>query len=209
MQQAAMRSIMAGDLGRDGAYRLLNSLVVPRPIAWVSTVSAAGLANVAPHSYTTIASVDPPMLLFVSVGEKDTVRNLGEVPEFVVGIVDEALAERMNVTAASAPPAASEFELAGLDALPSTVVQVPRVADSPASLECTVEQVVPLGSDPAYVIIGEVRAIHVREDLMTDRGIVDQERIRAIARMGANTYARTTDRFDMVRPTYDEVIGAS
>lgn len=191
-----------GHAGRE-LYFLLNSLVVPRPIAWVSTRAADGTANLAPHSYFTVVSDDPPMVAFVSIGDKDTVRNAREGGDFVVHVVDQRLVTHMNDSSASAPPDVSEFELAGLEQVESLHVRSPRVAAAPVAIECSVEQVVETGR--GRIVIGRCLHFHVAERLFDDRGRVDPGRLDAVARMGGSTYATTRDRFDLVRPAYEDL----
>jgi flavin reductase (DIM6/NTAB) family NADH-FMN oxidoreductase RutF len=203
-----VRTFDPGELPGGGAYFLLNSLVVPRPIAWVGTVSASGVRNLAPHSFFTVACASPPMVQFTSIGAKDTVRNVVDTGCFTVGIVDAAHAEVMNVTAANAPPGVDEFDLAGVAGVPGDAVAAPRVVEAPASLECELEQLLPLGgggpeSPASYVVIGRVVLAHVAERLYaSDPNRVDPGALDAIARMGASDYATTRDRFELRRPTH-------
>lgn len=200
-----MRTLLPADHETRALYFLLNSLVVPRPIAWVSTVSADGTHNVAPHSYFTVAASSPPSLAFTSIGDKDTVTNVRDTGEFVVHVADHELVERMNITAANAPANVSEFELAGLTATAADRVSAPIVAQAPVAIECRLTQVVEVGN--GRVVIGECLAFHVAERLWDERDRVDPARLDAVARMGGSTYATTRDRFDLRRPTYDELVG--
>lgn len=200
-----MRALDPADLERAELYALINSIVVPRPIAWVSSVNDRGTPNLAPHSYTTIASVNPLQLLFVSIGDKDTVKNVRATRSFVVHGVDRRLAEHMNVSASDAPADISEFELSGLTPLPSRRVPAPRVAEAPIALECELDRIVELGSDPSFVVIGTVVALHVAERLFDAKGRVDAAEFDAIARMGGALYSTTADRFTMIRPTYESL----
>jgi flavin reductase (DIM6/NTAB) family NADH-FMN oxidoreductase RutF len=200
-----MRTLLPADHETKALYFLLNSLVVPRPIAWVSTVSADGTRNLAPHSYFTVAASAPPSLAFTSIGDKDTVTNVRATGEFVVHVADHALVERMNVTAANAPSDVSEFELAGLTAIAADHVRAPLVAEAPVAIECRLDQVVEVGN--GRVIIGECVAFHVAERLWDERDRVDPALLDAVARMGGSTYATTRDRFELRRPTYDELVG--
>jgi flavin reductase (DIM6/NTAB) family NADH-FMN oxidoreductase RutF len=199
-----MRTLLPADHETRALYFLLNSLVVPRPIAWVSTVSADGTRNLAPHSYFTVAASAPPSLAFTSIGDKDTVTNVRATGEFVVHVADHALVERMNVTAANAPSDVSEFELAGLTAIAADHVRAPLVAEAPVAIECRLDQVVEVGN--GRVIIGECVAFHVAERLWDERDRVDPAMLDAVARMGGSTYATTRDRFELRRPTYDELV---
>ncbi len=184
-------------------YKLAIGTVLPRPIAWVSSVDRAGRANLAPFSYFTVASGDPLTLLF-SVGhkpdgsKKDTWRNVEETGHFVVNIVDERTAEAMNITATTFEHGVSEFEMAGLTPAPGVAVDVPRVAESPVSYECRLRQIVEVGANA--VIFGEVCRIHIRDDVY-DGSYVDLQALRPIGRLAGNGYCRVTDLFEMVRIT--------
>lgn len=201
-----MRTLDPAQLDRNGAYYLLNSVIVPRPIAWVSTLASDGVANLAPHSYTTVAGVNPPTLLFTSVGRKHTVTNIADTREFVVHVVNRQLADQMNVTAADAPDHVSEFDVAGLEQVPSDVVAPPRVAAASVAMECRLDRIVEVGIETCYVIFGEVVRFHVAERLFDERDRVDPGKLDAIARMAGAAYSTTTDRFDMTRPTYADLL---
>lgn len=191
------------------AYHLLNSVIVPRPIAWVSTISPDGIANVAPHSFSNIASVDPPMVMFVSLGEKDTVRNARATGCFVVNVASHAMVEAMNESSIDAPANVSEFELAGLEPIESSVVAAPRVAGAPVSLECELDRVIELGNDPACLAIGRVVRAHVDQRVFDGRDRIDPAALDAVARMGGNLYATTRDRFALDRPTWREHVAGA
>lgn len=182
-------------------YHLMNSVVAPRPIAWVSTISAAGVANVAPHSYCMIVSANPPIIAFSSTGAKDTLRNIQATGEFVFNQVTEALVEAMNLTSADFPADTSEFDWAGLTAVPSTVVRPPRVGESPAALECRVLSIQEFGNGPSNLIIGQVVHLAVDPAFVTD-GVLDLARVRPVARLMHDTYSRTRELYDVPRPTY-------
>lgn len=203
MSSADYRSIPAGSLPPKDMYHLLNSVVVPRPIAWVSSLSEAGVANIAPHSFFTIASTDPAVLMFTSVGLKDTVVNIRETREFVIHIVDHSFAERMNVTAADAPHEIDEFTLAGLERCAAELVSAPRVVDAPVAIECALDEIVEKGN--CALVFGRVLTVHVAERLWDSRDRVDPGLLDAIARMGGATYSTTRDRFDLKRPTYADL----
>lgn len=191
-------------LERDAAYHLLNSLVVPRPIAWVSTVSETGVANLAPHSYCTVLAPDPPTVCFSSGGVKDTLRNARFTGDFVVNIVGEELAEQMNLTSADFPPGESEFTAAGLTPVPSDRVRAPRLAEAPAAMECQLTRVLEIGHTPNYVVIGEVVCVHVAAHVWRD-GRVDIGRMRPVGRLAGSGYSYTRELFRMVRPTYADL----
>ena len=196
------RTIHADDrtLGPKDLYFLLNSVIVPRPIAWVASRSASGVDNLAPHSFCTIASTNPATIAFTSVGDKDSVRNIRETRDFVVNIVSHALVEQMNLTSAGAPPNVSEFDISGVTRLAAERVNSFRVAEAPVAIECVLDQIIEIGTD--RMILGTVAAIHIADALRDDRDRVDPAKLDAVARMGGATYSTTRDRFDLARPTW-------
>jgi flavin reductase (DIM6/NTAB) family NADH-FMN oxidoreductase RutF len=168
-------------LGR-GAYALLNSVVVPRPIAWVSTRSADGVDNLAPHSFFTIAGVQPPVVQFTSVGAKDSLRNALATGEFVVCVCTEELLDKVNLTGTDYPADISEFDAVGLTREPSLRVAPYRVAESPVALECTVAGTKEFGD--CTVVFGQVVHIAVAEHVLRDeRPAIDL--LKPVARLGA------------------------
>lgn len=186
-------------------YKLLIGCVVPRPIAWVSTVGADGVHNLAPFSFFMGVCPDPPTLAF-SPGprngeKKDTVRNLEHTGDFVVNVVDDAHAEQMNLTSGEYPAAVDEFALAGLTAVPSVRVRAPRVAEAPISMECRVAQILPVGHGPHSLVLGEIVYFHLRDDLF-DRaaGRIDMRRLRPVGRLAGHLYTHVHDIFEMKRP---------
>lgn len=199
------REIDPRTLPHRGAYRLLTQLVVPRPIAWVSTLARDGTRNLAPHSYHNLVSSDPPVLHFTSSGEKDTLRNVRASGEFVLNVVSAELVEAMNLTAADFPPGEDEFRWAGLEAAPSVVVAPPRVAAARAALECRLHSELTIGN--GTMVFGDVVHVAVDEDLCDGDTIVP-ERLRAVGRLGGGGYTTTQDAFDLARPTWDDVRGA-
>ncbi len=180
-------------------YGLLTSVVVPRPIAWISSQSPDGVPNVAPHSYFTVLSHQPPQLGFVSVGEKDTLRNVRETGEYVINVAGEDLAERLNRTAANFPPEESEFAWAGLTAEPASKVRAPRVGEAPASLEMRLTEIKPIGD--CFLVIGEVVWVRIAEAVMRGDHVAP-DLLRALGRHAGPTFSRTVDLFDLQRPTY-------
>jgi len=187
------------------AYALLASLVTPRPIAWVSTLSPDGVVNIAPFSFFNLLGANPPILGFCPGDRedgtpKDTARNIRLTHEFVVNLVDESTAEAMNRTAASLPYGVSELQSAGLTTLPSSTVKPPRIAESPASLECKEWGTLQIGGN--RLIIGLIKRVQVRDELVdaqTQR--IRTERLHVIGRMASpHWYCRTQDRFEMKRP---------
>lgn len=189
------------------AYAWMISTILPRPIAWVSTVSAEGKTNLAPFSFFQGVTSNPPTLMFVPVNtrdgtKKDTVRNIEQVPEFVVNLVSFALAEQMNATSATLPYGDSEFETFGIARMRSDRVRPPRVAASPVAFECTLDRIVQIGEGPlaANVIFGRIQVAHVADSLLAANGKPDPAKLDLIGRMGGETFARTTERFDLERP---------
>jgi flavin reductase (DIM6/NTAB) family NADH-FMN oxidoreductase RutF len=191
-------------------YKLMSGIIVPRPIALVSTVDRNGVANVAPFSFFSGVGSAPPTVLFCpalrahlhdDASRKDTLRNVEETREFVVNVVTEAIAEAANLTAAEVPPDVDEFKLAGLTPLASAVVKPPRVAESPAQMECKLLQVMYTGHTPGagVIVLGEIVRFHVREDLLDDFR-VDPEGLNAVGRMAGNTWVRTRERIELKRP---------
>ena len=193
-------------------YKLLIGCVVPRPIAWVSTVGADGVNNLAPFSFFMGVCNDPPTLAFSvgprggegragGAGKKDTVRNLEATGDFVVNVVDDALAEQMNLTSGEYPPEADEFVLAGLSAVPDVKVRAPRVLEAPISMECRVAQIVRVGRGPHSLILGEIVHFHIRDNLYDrESGRIDLHRLRPVGRLAGQLYTHVHDIFAMNRP---------
>lgn len=201
------------DLAQPDRYKLLIGLIVPRPIALVSTVSPGGKLNVAPFSFFAGVGSNPMTLLFCPANkddgsEKDSFRNAkptvdGGVGEFVVNIVSESIARQMAACAEPLPFGESEFDLSGFTPVPSTVVKPPRVAESPASFECRTLHVIrtnPGAAGGGNVILGEVFRVHIRDDIVNQRLHTDPAKLAAIGRMGGTGYVKTADpahRFEM------------
>ena len=173
-------------VGRREFYAMLNSIVVPRPIAWVSTLSADGVLNLAPHSFFTVACVQPPMVQFTSVGRKDSLNNVEATREFVVNFAAEPLFEQVNATGTNFPPEINEFEAVGLTTEPARTVAVPRVAESPVALECTLHTTLELGD--STVVIGQVRHLAIDEAVMVDDR-PDIHLLRPLARLGKDEWS--------------------
>ena len=168
-----------------GIYPWLTSVVVPRPIAWVSSRSTDGIDNLAPHSFFTIAGIDPPVVCFTSVGEKDSVRNIRATGEFVVSMCTEQLIEQVNLTGTDFPSDLSEFDAAGLTREPSLKVSPARVAESPVALECRLADTKQFGI--CTVIFGEVVHLAIAEEVLRDgRPVIDL--LKPVARLGANEW---------------------
>jgi flavin reductase (DIM6/NTAB) family NADH-FMN oxidoreductase RutF len=188
-------------------YQALVGVVTPRPIAWVTTVDDEGRVNLAPFSFFNAFGANPPIVVFSPTlrrdgSKKDTLINLGMVPEFVLNAAVEDLAEKMNATAKELPHGRSEAEYAGLTLAPSVKVRPPRVAESPAHLECRMRQLLSFGDGPiaANLVIGEVVLIHIDDAMLDASGRIDPRKLQTIARLGGNYYCRSTDLFEMERP---------
>jgi flavin reductase (DIM6/NTAB) family NADH-FMN oxidoreductase RutF len=172
------------ELGR-AFYRLLTAVVVPRPIAWISSVSESGVHNLAPHSFFTVACVTPPIVQFTSVGRKDSLRNIEATGEFVVNFTPEALFEEVNATGTNFPPETSEFDAVGIEREPGLRVGASRVAASPAALECVLHSTVCLGD--STVVFGRVVMAVVDDDVLDD-GHPDIHRLRPLSRLGRDEW---------------------
>jgi flavin reductase (DIM6/NTAB) family NADH-FMN oxidoreductase RutF len=191
-------------------YKLMIGIIVPRPIALVSTVDRAGVRNLAPFSFFNGVGSNPPTVLFCPTlraaeekrdGRKDTLRNVEETGEFVVNVVNDAISAQANATSAEVPPEVDEFALSGLTPIASEVVRPLCVAESPAQMECKLLQVVYTHRAPGggVVVLGEVVRFHVRRDLLDDFR-VDPAGLDAVGRMAGNTWVRTRDRMELIRP---------
>ena len=188
-------------------YKVLIGAIVPRPIAFVSTISPEGIRNLAPFSFFTAISANPPVICFCPTRKsgaeprKDTLRNISETREFVVNIVSEEIARQMNITSGDFAADVDEFEAAGLTPIPSDLVKPPRVAESHVHMECKLYLTLEISDLPGggNLVIGEVVRLHV-DDAYVNNFKIDPDKLRAIGRMGGNSYVRTADRFDMIRP---------
>ena len=192
-------------------YKLMTGIIVPRPVALVSTIDANGTPNLAPFSFFTGVGSAPPSVLFCPVlrapaqgdpaGRKDTLRNVEETGEFVINVVSEEISAGANHAAAEVPPDVDEFQLAGLTALASQIVAPTRVAESPAQMECRLLQIIYTSHNAGagVIVLGEVVRFHVREDLFSDFR-VDPAGLDAVGRMAGNTWVRTRDRIELIRP---------
>jgi flavin reductase (DIM6/NTAB) family NADH-FMN oxidoreductase RutF len=185
--------IDASKLSAPDMYRLLTGIVVPRPIAWVTSMSPNGIVNAAPFSAFTWVSTDPAILGF-SAGlrqgmPKDTARNIASSKNYVVNIADETLLEQLHLTADEFPPDVSELSIAGLTTHPSTIVETPRISDAPIALECKLHSILEFGRSRAQFVLGEVVHIHIREGLCVN-GKIETSDLRPIARLGGPRYAK-------------------
>jgi flavin reductase (DIM6/NTAB) family NADH-FMN oxidoreductase RutF len=193
------------ELDSQSVYKLLIGSVVPRPIAWTSTVNTEGVRNLAPFSFFTVASRQPPMLC-ISVGPrvgsniptKDTLDNIEETGEFVVNIVSLSLSNTMYESSKNHPPEADEFEKAGLTPAPCEVVGAPRVEEAGVSMECLLDRVLPLGSD--HLVIGRMVRFHVRDELYGATGRIDVGGLNPLGRLAGN-YTKVETIFEL--PTND------
>jgi flavin reductase (DIM6/NTAB) family NADH-FMN oxidoreductase RutF len=188
-------------------YKLMVGAIVPRPIAFVSSLSAEGLPNLAPFSFFTAISANPPVVCFSPMvrgsdgKRKDTLNNIEATGEFVVNVVGEEFVEKMNLCAPEYPPDVDEFCVSGLTPIPSDLVRPARVAESRINMECRLLQVVHVSPKPlgGSLVIGEVLRFHVDDEIVSNFAI-DPDKLNAIGRMGGPTYSRTRDRFNLERP---------
>lgn len=185
-------NVDASRLSANETYRLLSGLILPRPIAWITSLSTEGIVNLAPFSAFTYLSTEPP-LVGISImqrgdGLKDTARNIAATGEFVINFADETMAEQVHLSATEHPPETSEVDLLGLSLLPSVTVGTPRLAIAPAAFECSFEQAISFGDHDAQLMVGRVRHFHVRDDLL-DGGKVVTERLRPLCRIAGPKYA--------------------
>jgi flavin reductase (DIM6/NTAB) family NADH-FMN oxidoreductase RutF len=214
-------SINPSECDQRQIYKLMTGIIVPRPVALVSTVDQDGLANLAPFSFFSGVGSNPPTVLFCPVirpasaanvasareirppdeMRKDTLRNIEQTGEFVVNVVSESIADAANATAAEVPPHVDEFILSGLTPMASEMVRPPRVAESPAQMECKLLQVIYTGHEPGsgVIVLGEAVRFNIQESLFEDFR-VDPGGLDAVGRMAGSTWVRTHDRFEKVRP---------
>jgi flavin reductase (DIM6/NTAB) family NADH-FMN oxidoreductase RutF len=206
-------NVIPSNISNSELYGILLNSVAPRPIAWVSTLSAAGQPNLAPFSFFNAVCIDPPLLAFApglrqskQAGAphgqpKDTLRNIRETKEFVVNIVTYALLQPMNVTSGEYDPSVNEFELAKVTPAPSKLVRPARVAESPVSFECKLHQILDFSPAPtgSSLVLGQVVSIHMDDAHLKD-GKLDRNSLDLIGRMGGIQYTRTTERVELARP---------
>lgn len=190
------------------AYKVMIGTIVPRPIAWVTTISPDGVVNAAPFSFFNCLSADPPILALgienhADMRMKDTAENIRVTEQFTVNIVDMKTVEAMNVTAVSFPPGQDEIAAAGLTALPGVAVGCPYIAEAPVALECRRYMTLSVGRS-REIVLGEVLHLHMRSDLVNERLHVDQAGLDAVGRMGGHAYASTRDLFDLMTPSFAE-----
>lgn len=188
-------------------YQHLIRVIAPRPIAWVSTVSATGVTNLAPFSFFTGVGSKPPSVLFCPAnrrdgGPKDTLKNILETREFVINVVPYRLAEAMNLSSAELPSEESEFQLTGLQVSRSAVVKAPGVSSSPIRMECRLLQHLALDDGPggANIVLGEIVHMHLDDNVLDSTGYADPLLLDLVGRLGGAAYCRTTEQFELPRP---------
>ena len=218
MPAPTFRAIAPADLPQQDFYQFLIGAVAPRPIAFASTVSASGAVNLSPYSFFNVFSANPPILVFSPTSrgrdnsEKDTLRNVREVPEVVINICDYALVEQLSLASAEYPTGVNEFGKAGLTEAASERVRPPRVAECPVAFECVVEQVLALGDAPGHgnLVVCRVVQAHFREDiLLADKPGIDPRKFEAVSRLGGDWYSRLRPEnlFTVSRPNRQLGIG--
>jgi flavin reductase (DIM6/NTAB) family NADH-FMN oxidoreductase RutF len=194
------------ELENQEKYRLLNGGITPRPIAWISTRSGGHVDNLAPYSFFTVASCNPPVLLYTQVTQrssidKDTLQNLIETGECVVNIVSADLLEKMNLTSTGLSIAESEFDFADVDSCPSYKVMPRSVVDSPIRYECTLREIIPISDLPTggTVVLLDVKFVYVRDDLY-ENGNIDQQLVDSVGKMGGDYFSFTSNNVALTRP---------
>ncbi len=203
-------TIFPGAASLPDVQRILIGAVVPRPIAFVSTVSAAGILNLAPFSFFNAVCYDPPVVCFSIAhppagdprSQKDTLANIEATGEFVVNVVSEDIGGPMNLTSGHYPTEVDEFSLSGLTPVKSELVKPPRVGQSPVNFECKLTHNILVSARPggSHLILGEAVCIHVDDAILDEKNRIDPARLRAIGRMGGISYVRTGDLFELIRP---------
>ena len=200
-------ALITAERRRRDNFKTLLSCVLPRPIAFVSTISTDGVPNLAPFSFFNAVGTNPPAVIFSPAtkadgSDKDTIVNLRAVEEFVVNVVPYDIRNAMNEASYAFPPDVNEFEAAGFTPLESRFVRPFRVAESPVHLECKLIQIVPVGDGPlsANICIGEIVCFHVADEMLLDDGSVDVEKIDLVGRLGGPDYSTIRDRFAMPKP---------
>jgi flavin reductase (DIM6/NTAB) family NADH-FMN oxidoreductase RutF len=186
-------------------YQLMTGMVIPRPIGWISTISAKGVHNVSPYSYFNLMGSNPFYCAFGSTGEKDNVSNLRQVPEFVVNIVSMDLIEQMNFSSAEFPPEEDEFAWAGLTAAPSAKVRPPRVGEARAHLECRVAQIIDDG--PVHIVLGKIVHAHVSKAVWKN-GRIDARLLDPACRLSGSAYAQLGEIVNVARPDWNDIRGS-
>lgn len=206
-QYPSFTSLVCAQRERRANFKTMLSCVMPRPIAFVSTISADGVANLAPFSFFNGVGSNPPAVIFSPATkadgtDKDTIHNLRAVGECVVNVVPHAIRDAMNEASFPFPPEVNEFEAAGFTPLKSTYVRPARVAESPVQMECRLIEIVKVGDGPlsGNVCVNEILCFHVADEMLLADGTVDVQQIDLIGRLGGDGYSTTRDRFDMPKP---------
>jgi flavin reductase (DIM6/NTAB) family NADH-FMN oxidoreductase RutF len=194
--------LRASDVAGRELYPWFTASLIPRAIAWVSSISAEGILNLAPHSFTTVAGIEPPTLCFVSVGAKDTLANVRATGEFVLNIGTESLLAQMNDSATNFPPDVDEFDAAHVQHEPSVLVSPPRVAQSPVAFECRVSGEHAIGE--CVMVFGEVLLISADEGVLAGDGLPDARKVAPLARLGRAEWSTIGDVIDLKRIRYDD-----
>ena len=192
--------VTTSEWGAGDIYHLLTGLVIPRPIAWISTISDSGVANLAPHSFFNVMGYKPPIVAFCSTGHKDTLNNIDANGEFVVNIPTKGLVEAVNLSATDFPPDEDEIAWCGLTPAPSALVAPPRVAEAPAHLECRHHQTVSIGD--MNIVIAQVVHIHVAQTVW-EGGRVSADLLDPVARLGGSAYAGLGERINLPRRKWE------
>lgn len=184
------------------AYHLLTALVVPRPIAWISSTSADGVDNLAPHSFFTVSSRTPPVVQFTSVGDNDTLKNVRETGEFVVNASPVGLAAQINLSSSNFPRQVSEFDAVGVTREPSVRVRPPRVKEAPSAIECTLNRIIDVGD--SWVVLGDVIHVSVKDEVIDSEGDRHHpafNRLAPLSRLGRNEWGEPGPVWSIERPT--------
>ncbi len=200
-----MVSIDPREISARDANRLFLSVIIPRPIAWISSIGTDGTTNLAPFSFFAAVSVHPPIIL-ISVGDrkgkpKDSLRNLSETGGFVCHLVDESLAQSMNETSAEWEYGVDEFDIAKLSPVPADIVKAKRISVAPVAMEAKVTQIVPVTNVATTLVLGEILRYHIREDLLNAEKLLDAQRLGPISRLGGDEYGMLGRVFSMKRPS--------
>ena len=208
MSEAAKRAFDFEAMPSDASYRLMTATVVPRPIAWVTSLAPDGTPNAAPYSFFNVMGANPPVVAIGVIARagaiKDTASNIRATGDFVVNVVPQRLKDQMNITCVDAPPEVDEIALAGLAAVPSTKIRAPRIAEAPVAFECVLHTLLETGPSQ-FLVVGRVVMAHIAESVLEgdERPRVDTPGLGLLGRMhGADWYARTSDLFQLPRPTW-------
>lgn len=212
-----MKTIRPTEESARDFYSYMAGAVVPRPIAFVSSMSKEGNVNLSPFSFFNVVSAHPPLLMFAPLNSmrdnstKNTLDNVLEHDEVVIHIVNYALLEQMSLSSTPYPKGVNEFQKSGLKEVPSEMVSPPRVAEAPVAFECKVRQAIPLGDEggAGHLVLCEVLLLHIHEEVLDEKGKIQSQKLDAIGRMGANDYCRASGDalFELIRPVKDLGIG--